>query len=68
MNADTVERLELKIAFLERGHQELSDALYAQQRELERLAARIEALLSRLTETEGGPQRFDPQAERPPHY
>lgn len=34
MSDDATERLELKIAFLERASAELSDVVYAQQREI----------------------------------
>lgn len=68
MSDDAIERLELKVAYLERAQQELSDALYSQRQEVDRLAARLDALISRLADSDGGPQRFDPEAERPPHY
>ena len=48
MHDDITERLELKIAFLERASAELSDVVYAQQREIASLQARLEALASRL--------------------
>jgi SlyX protein len=63
-----MEKLELKVAFLERAQQELSDLVYAQRRELDRLAARLTTLLDGLQEVESDAGQFDPDAERPPHY
>ena len=65
---DAVERIELKIAFLEQAYQELSDVVYRQQREIDQLRqlvataqGQIEALRN-----EGPPRAAD--EERPPHY
>ncbi len=68
MHDPAIERLETKIAYLEQSHQELSDVLYAQQRELDSLKARFAALVSRLQDSDGNAQKFDPESERPPHY
>ncbi len=63
-----IEALEVRIAHLEQGLQQLSDALYSQQRELDRVTERNRQLLQEL---EGG---SDPggdaatRVERPPHY
>lgn len=65
---DSTEKLELKVAYLERAQQELSDLVYAQRRELDSLAARLAALVGRLEEVEGDAGGFDPDAQRPPHY
>ena len=68
MNDEAIERLELKVAYLERAHQELSDVLYAQGREVDSLKARFAALVARLQDGDDPAQKFDPDAERPPHY
>ncbi len=62
------ESLELKIAYLERAHQELSDVVYAQRLELDNLNARLLALVNRVADSESGQQSLDPESERPPHY
>lgn len=63
-----VEALEIKVAHLELALQHLGDALYRQQRELERVLERNAQLLNELgTPAPGAP---DPatQFEKPPHY
>lgn len=69
MSSDALERLETKIAFLERANSELSDVVYRQHREIEALRRRLEALAERLSavQSEGAGQRT-PEDERPPHY
>jgi SlyX protein len=66
MNAEDLERLELKLAFLERANNELSDVVYRQHREIQALRARVDALAERFDSvTEEG---RTPEDERPPHY
>lgn len=64
-----IEALEIKCAHLERAVQELSDALYRQQQELDGLVARNEVLARQLAAVAEGGQGADPTAvEIPPHY
>jgi SlyX protein len=65
---EALERVELKIAFLERANSELSDVVYRQQQELERLAARVRELSERLSSAPDGGEARGPDDERPPHY
>lgn len=48
MNGETIERIELKVAFLERANQELSDVVYRQQQEIDVLRTQLAALVSRI--------------------
>jgi len=68
MSAAAIERLETRIAFLERANNELSDVVYRQHRDIEALRARLEALTDRVSalQSEEPPRR--PEDERPPHY
>jgi SlyX protein len=69
MNSDALERLETKIAFLERANAELSDVVYRQQHTIDLLRQEIAALASRmqsLGEPDDTPRT--PEDERPPHY
>jgi uncharacterized coiled-coil protein SlyX len=68
MNHEMLERLELKIAYLERANHELSDVVYRQQRELEELRARLIALAHRLDEATHLQRPCSEDEERPPHY
>lgn len=65
---ETIERLELKLAFLERANTELSDVVYRQQRELDELQQRIEALKDRLEVVASQPVAYATADEKPPHY
>ncbi|HLS82655.1 MAG TPA: SlyX family protein [Steroidobacter sp.] len=68
MTDETIERLELKIAYLERANQDLSDVLYRQQRELEELRSRLALLASRVDSLKSQEPAYTPEQERPPHY
>ena len=61
-----LELIQVKIAFLERANADLSDVVFRQQRELEALILRLEALAQRLAAQDEA--RQIPGDERPPHY
>jgi SlyX protein len=65
---EAVERLEVKIAYLERANVELSDELYRQRQLLDALVARQADLLRRLEENTVAPASPDLLSEKPPHY
>ena len=48
MNAQKLEQVETKIAFLERANAELSDVVFRQQREIEALRAQLGVLAARV--------------------
>ncbi len=68
MNEDAVERIELKLAFMERAAQELSDVVYRQQQELDALRTQLAALASRIDTIRSEPREYSAEEERPPHY
>lgn len=68
MDQDTVERLELKLAFLERANAELSDVVYRQHKELEGLRESVRVLAEKLDARHGAEAARRPEDERPPHY
>ncbi|HVW68136.1 MAG TPA: SlyX family protein [Steroidobacteraceae bacterium] len=68
MSSDALERLETKLAFLERANTELSDVVYRQHREIEALRQRIESLAERLSAMHSQDEQRTPEDERPPHY
>lgn len=63
-----LEDIELKLSFLERSNQELSDVVYAQQQLLDRLQERLTRLADRLETLEQRPRDYDAGDETPPHY
>jgi SlyX protein len=62
-----IERLEIKIAYLEQANAELSDVVYRQGQELESLRAQLSELLRRLDAAQT-PTPSSPEDEIPPHY
>lgn len=69
MGEEGLERIELKIAFLERANNELSDVVYRQQQELAALSEKVAALAGRLEAAKVGEQTpYTLEDERPPHY
>lgn len=68
MNAAELERLEIKVAFLERANQELSDVVYRQQQEIEQLRTQLAALGDRIDALKSTDTPYTPEQERPPHY
>jgi SlyX protein len=60
--------LEMRIAHLERGLQELSDVLVRQQKELDRAVERNQVLAQRLASLQDSDDGSTPREERPPHY
>lgn len=68
MSTEAIERLEMKIAYLERANNELSDVVYRQQREILGLRARMDALSERVSSIPAGDEARTPEDERPPHY
>jgi len=67
MNNETLEQIEIKIAFLERANSELSDVVLRQQRDIEALKDKLAVLTARVqaaSESEITPV----EDERPPHY
>ena len=69
MNEDGLERVEMKVAFLEHANNELSDVVYRQQQELAALTAKVAALTERLNSAKGDQQTsYSAEEERPPHY
>lgn len=68
MDDVALERLEMKVAFLERANQELSDVVYRQQREIAALRTQMLACQRQLETVipEGAPAST--ADEKPPHY
>jgi SlyX protein len=69
MTEDTrFDDLELKLAYLERANQELSDVVYRQQQSIDQLEARLGRLADRLQSIEERPRDYSTAEEAPPHY
>ena len=69
MNDELLERIEMKIAFLERANNDLSDVVYRQQRELTALSEKVTLLANRWEAVKADTQTsYSAEEERPPHY
>jgi SlyX protein len=68
MNPDTIERFELKIAYLERANHDLSEVVYRQQQQLDALRAQLTALSGKMAAALSEQTVYSAEQERPPHY
>jgi uncharacterized coiled-coil protein SlyX len=68
MSEDTIERIELKIAYLERANHELSEVVYRQQLELDALRAQLSVLSGKMAAALSEQTVYSAEQERPPHY
>lgn len=68
MNEDIVERIELRIAYLERANNDLSEVVYRQQQEIDALRAELAVLGGKLEGALTEQTVYTPEQERPPHY
>lgn len=68
MSDAALERIELKIAYLENANQELSDIVYRQQRDIETLRTQMSAYQRLLEAWRSEQHDSAPLDERPPHY
>jgi SlyX protein len=68
MDDGILEQIHLKLAFLERANSELSDVVFRQQQEIQRLSERVRELGQRVSAGSGGGEERTPEEERPPHY
>jgi SlyX protein len=68
MDADIVERIELRMAYLERANNDLSEVVYRQQQEIDALRAEIAIVSGKLDTALTEQTVYTPEQERPPHY
>ena len=68
MNADFIERIELKIAYLERANNDLSEVVYRQQQQLDALRAELAVLNGKMEAATTEQTVYTAEQERPPHY
>jgi SlyX protein len=66
--SDITDRLELRIAYLERANTDLSDVVYRQQQEIDALRLQLASLLARFDADRSEQTQYSPEEERPPHY
>lgn len=67
-DAERLETLEIKVAHLERGLQELSDVVVVQQQDIARAMARHQQLIEQLAALQERAEGPGDAVEVPPHY
>jgi SlyX protein len=60
--------IEIKLAHAERTIEELSDVLYKQQIQIEKLEQNFVLLSKKMAANSGGELEIGPANEKPPHY
>jgi SlyX protein len=65
---DRLDKIEIRIAYLEAANSQLSDTIYRQQQELDTLRMRLAALVGRMDSAQAQPTAYSPEDEKPPHY
>jgi SlyX protein len=69
MSSERIDRLEERLAWLERHVTEQDKEMLAQHEELARLRREFELMRARLTESDSSPEvGSSPEDDRPPHY
>jgi uncharacterized coiled-coil protein SlyX len=68
MSDETIERIELKIAYLERANNDLSEVVYRQQQQIDALQAQLTALTGKMETALSEQTLYTAEQERPPHY
>jgi SlyX protein len=68
MSDETIERIELKIAYLERANNDLSEVVYRQQQQIDALRAQLAALTGKMETALSEQTLYTAEQERPPHY
>lgn len=64
-----LQELQVKVAFLEDALSELSDEYFTQQKELQYLSIKVNALIGKLAESDNTEQQGEIMLdEKPPHY
>lgn len=66
--SETLDRIEIKIAYLEQANAELSDVVYQQGKAIEALRAGLSELNERLEAAQVPTAPDSPLDEQPPHY
>jgi uncharacterized coiled-coil protein SlyX len=66
--SETIERIELKIAYLERANNDLSEVVYRQQQQIDALQAQLTALTGKMETALSEQTLYTAEQERPPHY
>lgn len=68
MNTEIIERIELKIAYLERANNDLSEVVYRQQQEIDALRAQLTVMNGKMEASMTEQTVYTQEQEKPPHY
>jgi SlyX protein len=65
---ERLDKIEIRISYLEQANSQLSDTVYRQQQEIDALRVRIAALVGRVDTVQAQATAYTPEDEKPPHY
>jgi uncharacterized coiled-coil protein SlyX len=68
MDEESLEQMQIKLAFLERAVSELSDVVVRQHKEIQAVEAKLKAVSDRLDSAQSDQDVRPLEQERPPHY
>lgn len=68
MNTEIIERIELKIAYLERANNDLSEVVYRQQQEIDALRVQLTVMNGKMEASMTEQTVYTQEQEKPPHY
>jgi uncharacterized coiled-coil protein SlyX len=70
MSGEAIEGIEIRIAFLERANQDLSDVVFRHRQEIDSLRAQLGTLIARIdaAATQQEERPYSLEEEKPPHY
>lgn len=63
-----LEKVEVRIAYLEQANTELGDVVYALRQEIASLRERLATLTDRFEAEQTAPTAYSAEDEKPPHY
>ena len=66
--SEGLEKIEIRIAYLEKANAELSDVVYQQRLELEALRSRLAEWMGRIESAQAQSTAYSAEEEKPPHY
>lgn len=64
---NSIEQLEIKVAYLEEANSQMSEEIYQLRQQLEGLRQKIDTLTGRF-EAAAAQTAYSPEDEKPPHY
>jgi uncharacterized coiled-coil protein SlyX len=65
---EKLEQIETRIAYLEQANAQLSDEIYRQQQDLDKLRQQLSDVTARFATSQSQTTTYTAEEEKPPHY